>query len=239
MSAGVSIRALSNIGEAREAAALIDHVWGEHRIVTPALLLAVSTHGGEVLLAYEGETIVGAQLAFLGLVGGELTLHSHITGIDPGAQQKGIGFELKKAQRQWCLERSVDIVTWTFDPMIARNAHFNLRKLGAMGVAFRRDLYGPMEDAINAGERTDRIEIRWELRSERVDRALRGGSGEATRSTSRVMVRIAEDYLAMRASEPDRAREERDRVADQLEEAMAGGLVAVDFDAGAYVLEPR
>jgi predicted GNAT superfamily acetyltransferase len=254
------VRELSSVEEARRAAALIDHIWGETRIITPELLRAIATHGGLVLGAFREEQMVGAQMAFVGLVDGETILHSHVTGVSPEAQHAGVGFALKDAQRRWCLDHRIDAVTWTFDPLIARNAFFNLHKLGAVAVRFLPDFYGPMDDAFNAGEPTDRLEVRWEVGTERVERAMSGHpdatdpsgadvvlededgrpSARPEASGAQLILRIPADYLALRRDDPAAARSWRQAVGRTLAEAMSRGYVAVDFARpDAYLLERR
>jgi predicted GNAT superfamily acetyltransferase len=254
----VTIRDLSSVEDMRAMAALLERIWQEPRILTIELLRALATHGNPVLGAFEGGRLVGAQMAFLGLEDGRTILHSHVTGIEPEGQHRGIGFLLKVAQRDWALAHAVDTVTWTFDPMIARNAYFNLRKLGAIGSRFLRDFYGPMDDAFNAGERSDRVEARWELRHPRVDTALGGGGPEPDavgaavlldeedgaprphldRDGDRVLVRVPSDYLALREEDRDLATVWRDAVADTLEEAFARGFRATSFlRPGGYLME--
>lgn len=231
-----AIRELSSVEECRAAAALVDRVWGGTRLITPELLRAIATHGGLVLGAYLGDELAGAQMGFLGMEDGRPFLHSHVTGVEPAHQRHGIGFALKIAQRERCLARGIELVTWTFDPMIARNARFNLRRLGAVAVRFLRDFYGPMTDPVNAGERTDRLEVRWELNAPRVESALRGQPAVASPDALRVPV--PPDYIELRARDAREAAAARDRVAGALEDAMGRGLVAVDLDDDAYVLEP-
>lgn len=235
MAERASIRELSSVEECRAAAALIDRVWGGSRLITPELLRAIATHGGLVLGAFLGDELAGAQMGFVGLEAGRPFLHSHVTGVEPSAQGRGVGLALKLAQRERCLERGIELVTWTFDPMIARNARFNLHRLGAVAFRFLRDFYGPMEDAVNADERTDRMEVRWELRSERVERAVGGGAPPEPDGLERIPV--PEDYLRLRTEDPAAAALARDAVADALEDAMARGLVAVDFADDCYVLD--
>jgi predicted GNAT superfamily acetyltransferase len=259
--ADVEVRPLASLDEMREAAKLIDRVWGEARIVSPALLQALGTHGNPVLGAFRDEELVGAQMAFLGSDEEGTLLHSHITGVAPEAQREGVGMLLKLAQRDWCLERGIDRVTWTFDPLVARNAYFNLRKLGATCVRFHRDFYGPMEDAINRGDRSDRLEVVWELRSGRVEAAATGSGGPRGTGTgavlldrdaagsplprplptaSTLLVRIPEDHQELRQRDPALGTAWRDAVAGAFEQAFAADYRAVDFvpgAIGAYVME--
>jgi predicted GNAT superfamily acetyltransferase len=255
----VAIRGLSSLEDCRAASALLDRIWGGRSVMTAELLRAMGTHGGLVLGAFRGDVLVGAQMGFVGLVGAGPTLHSHVTGVVPEEQGAGVGFALKLAQRDWCLAHDIDTVTWTFDPLVARNARFNLHKLGAVADTFLRDFYGPMEDAFNVGERTDRLEVRWELRSPRVEAALAGRASTADDPVSatvvlddrdgqpirvgagdavRMIIRVPSEYQVLRSSDPATARAWRDAVADALEEALNVGFRAVDFlRQSAYVLE--
>ena len=262
MAEPISVRPIETLDQARAAAALFDRVWGERRVIGAPLLWAMASHGGQVLGAFRRDEIVGAQVGLVGLGEGRPTLHSHITGVLEEVQHHGVGLLLKTAQREWCLERGIEKVTWTFDPMVARNAYFNLVKLGALAVRFHREYYGDMEDAFNRGDRTDRLEVVWELESERVRRAL-GGAGSRERgepaeaapvwvrdadglplrehledSPTKIVVTVPPTYHAMRGDDPDRARRWRDAVADALEDAFGRGYRAVSFvrDSG-YVLE--
>ncbi len=123
-----------------------------------------------------GGAMVGASFGFHGSDG---HLHSHVTGIHPDWQGRGLGRILKLHQRAWCLERGVETITWTFDPLVRRNAWFNLRSLGAEVTEYLPSFYGPMTDGINAGDDTDRAFVVWRLPSHRVRRAISRRAGEA------------------------------------------------------------
>jgi predicted GNAT superfamily acetyltransferase len=252
----LTIRPLSSVEDVRAAAALFDRIWGERRVVGAPLLRALAAHGGQVLGAFRKDEMVGAQVGLIGLGETGPVLHSHITGVAPETQQQGIGFRLKLAQRNWCLERGIDTVSWTFDPLVARNARFNLHKLGAVAVRFHRDYYGPMSDAFNRGDRSDRLELHWELRAPRVESAIGGKVPEQAGQPSALLgekdgwpephhgagaplsVRVPLDYHGLREDEPAAAAAWRDAVADALEAAFGGGLRGVDFTRqGAYVLD--
>src|SRR4051794_6465451 len=119
--------------------------------------------GGYAVLAEEGDRVVAASLGFLGReAGGAPLLHSHITGALSEATNRGIGFAVKQHQRAWCLERGIETITWTFDPLVRRNAHFNLGKLGARATEYHADFYGPMGAAVTGGDETDRIVAGWD-----------------------------------------------------------------------------
>jgi predicted GNAT superfamily acetyltransferase len=240
MGDGIEVRPLRSLHDVRAASALFDRIWQERRVMGAPLLRAMAAHGGQVLGAFDGPDMVGALVGLVGLTeDARPILHSHITGVAPEAQHRGVGFLLKRAQREWCLSRGIDEVTWTMDPMVARNARFNLHKLGAVGVAFHRDYYGPMDDVFNRGERSDRLEIRWELSTDRVDRAMAGHPAEPDTEGAE-LVPVPSDYHALRDQDPDAARTRRDEVADALAGAFDRRWRATGFlREGAYVLEPR
>ncbi len=160
---------LTELDDLREVAELFGRVWGTsgEPPISSDILRALSHSGNYIAgVRSEGRLIGG----IVGWLGGhpprDLHLHSHILGVLPGTEARGLGFALKQHQRLWCLERGVGAVEWTFDPLVRRNAFFNLTKLGAEAARYLVDFYGPMDDGINAGEQSDRILIRWELASE-------------------------------------------------------------------------
>jgi predicted GNAT superfamily acetyltransferase len=235
---GIDVRPLQSLDDVRAASALLDRIWQERRVMGAPLLRAMALHGGQVLGAFDGPDLVGALVGLVGLAEDRRPiLHSHITGVAPEVQHRGVGFLLKVAQREWCLARGIDVVTWTMDPMVARNARFNLHKLGAVADTFHRDYYGPMDDAFNRGERSDRLEIRWELRSDRVTGAMEGEPPEPPQEGVE-LIPVPEDYHALRDHDPEGARRWRDELADALEKRFAEGYMAIGFlRRGAYVLE--
>ncbi len=174
--------------DAWAASKAFDRVWGRDAragAVLPGEALVALTHaGGQVTVARrvddpDGE-VVGATAGFLGRdhATGQPFVHSHVTGVLAEAAGGGIGRALKWYQRWWCLERGIEQVRWTFDPLVRRNAVFNLLGLGAQAVAYEQDVYGAMADAVNAGLPTDRLLVVWDLTSPRA-RAAAEGRGAA------------------------------------------------------------
>jgi predicted GNAT superfamily acetyltransferase len=178
--AGVRIVELTTVEQITELGAVLQKVWQSpsvHQVADPGLVKALAYAGNYVVGAYRDRIMVGASWAFLGRhepsagprsgstgMIGELHLHSHITGVLPG-ERGGAGFAIKQHQRAWALARGIREVHWTFDPLIRRNAHFNLHKLGAHVTGYLPDFYGPMADGINTGDTTDRLYVVWRLDS--------------------------------------------------------------------------
>lgn len=163
---GVLIRELTTPEGATAAAELLDGIWnsdgGGAAPVEPGLLIALEHAGNYVVGAYRNGEIVGAAAGFCGPP--ELAMmHSHIVGVSSWSKGKGIGAAMKLHQRAWCLERGVTTLEWTFDPLIFRNANFNINRLGARLEEYLPQFYGQMRDATNAGQGSDRALIRWRL----------------------------------------------------------------------------
>ena len=175
--AGIVARRLDTLEGVQAAANLFAEVWQspETPPLTADVMRAVEHAGGYVVGAYDGPTLLGASSGFLALgPDGSCRLHSHISGVLPSAQGRRVGWALKLHQRAWALERGIATITWTFDPLVRRNAWFNLGKLGAEGVEYLVDFYGPMHDGLNAGEPTDRLFTSWELVSPGAEAAAAG-----------------------------------------------------------------
>jgi predicted GNAT superfamily acetyltransferase len=175
--ADVVIRELHRPRELKAAQRLFEEIWrpaeGDPPPMTAELLRALAHAGSYVAGAFAGTQVVGASVGFF-TAPPNPGLHSHITGVAPGGQHRGIGFALKVHQRAWALARGITVVGWTFDPLVARNAWFNLAKLGALPSGYLEDFYGPMTDAVNAGMGSDRLLLAWRLDDPAVAAACAG-----------------------------------------------------------------
>ena len=167
IASAIAVREVDSVDALVEIEVLLARIWdttADRPPVNVDILRALAHTGCYVAGAYEGERVVGASVGFLGVDReGEVHLHSHITGVAPEAQGRHIGLGLKEHQRSWCLDRGIEVVTWTFDPFVPRNAWFNLHRLGADVVELVPDFYGEMRDGINAGQASDRFVVRWNL----------------------------------------------------------------------------
>ena len=158
-------------------------VWGLTDLEnTGALQLIATIHAGGLLQIAEtvaGEA-VGFAYAFPALREGVPHFHSDMVAVLPEYQSRGVGVQLKWAQRDEALARGITLIAWTYDPLQARNANLNLRRLGATAPEFVRDFYGITSSALHHGLPTDRLVVRWELQSPRV--VARAQEGEPSRT---------------------------------------------------------
>lgn len=231
--AGVTMRPLTSVDDADALLHVMVSTWGEHQALPREMIVALAECGNVPVGAFDERQMVGYVLGWVGFDAEDgLHLHSHMLAALPGRRHRGVGYALKLAQRAQCLDQDIHVVRWTFDPLIARNAWFNLGKLGAVGDRFHRDFYGRMEDALNAGERSDRLVVRWELDRE---------PGSRPNVAREPAVAVPVDYLALRTADATEARSWRNRIADALEERLRQGLIVAGFDrpTSSYRFAPR
>ena len=165
MSEQISIRELTTMADLNATVDLQRAVWGMHdaEAASPHTLRAIVHSGGAVFGAQSGERLVGFCFGFAAPREGELWLWSHMAAVHPDLQGRGIGLRLKQAQRAWALKRGYRWMAWTFDPMQAGNANFNFNRLGVTARRYSADHYGEMQDGLNAGLASDRLEAQWQL----------------------------------------------------------------------------
>ncbi|MFW2335573.1 GNAT family N-acetyltransferase [Ilumatobacter sp.] len=225
------IRTLESSSDMSTIGTVFQQVWGTSTpIVTVELLMAVSHAGGYVAGAFESGHAVGASFGFLADHHGERALHSHITGILPGVQHHGVGRLMKNHQRAWAAERGIPWIVWTFDPLVRRNAWFNIEVLGAHITEYLENFYGTMTDSINAHDESDRLVVAWPTS----DDANRPGAPDGAITTT---VPTPDDIVVLRRTEPDTAAEWRLQVRNELEPLLdAGGIVTGFTRDGSYVV---
>ncbi|MEJ3652258.1 GNAT family N-acetyltransferase [Actinomycetes bacterium KLBMP 9759] len=251
--AGVRIALLESAAETRAAAEVLRAVWpNEAGMPMPAELMRAMAHADSYVAGvYVEDRLVGAAAAFHVR---PASLHSHITGVLASVRGRSVGYALKMHQRAWALERGIGHILWTFDPLIRRNAHFNINKLGARAYEYLPDFYGPMTDVVNAGDRTDRLHVSWDLAAEHRGRgwlpeqegavvvatAPDGGpvTTPAPPDAPRLLVALPADVEALRERNASLALRWRTAVREALEPAMAAGYTVTGLaEPGIYVLD--
>ena len=162
--AGVTLQPLASGSQADAIARVLGATWGHEDSLPREMVIALAAAGNVPFGAMVGDELVGYVLGWAGVTLKDgLHVHSHQLATLPEFQQRGVGYALKLAQRAQALDQGISLVRWTFDPLVSRNAWFNLVKLGASADRFLPDFYGEMTDTINAGERSDRLLVRWDL----------------------------------------------------------------------------
>ncbi len=230
---GIEIRTLSSAVEMAHVVDVFQQIWGSvTEIVRLEMLMAIAHSGGYVAAAYDvsdgtprSQRIVGASVALLARHQDRPALHSHVTGILPGVRSSGLGRAMKLHQRQWAQDRGIDWIVWTFDPLVRRNAWFNIAVLGAEAHGYLPHFYGTMTDALNAGDDSDRLLVAWSVAT--TPTVLRDGSD----LDGAVVERVAtpEDIVALRRTDPAAVRRWRDQTRDALSAALGAGRPIVGF----------
>jgi predicted GNAT superfamily acetyltransferase len=158
----ISIRPVASLAEFRACVGLQAEVWGpEYTDSVPASLLQVATYvGGLVLGAFTAnDELVGFLFGLTGIDGAEIVHWSHLLGVRDSARNAGVGRLLKEAQRAELARRGVQRMSWTFDPLVAKNAYLNLNRLGARVVEYVPNMYGTTTSPLHYGVATDRLVV--------------------------------------------------------------------------------
>lgn len=249
--AGIEVTELHSIDQVRAASSLFAEIWGtgSDPQVHPDLLRAMVHAGNYAAGGYADGELVGAIVGFLGHDADGPYLHSHILGVSERHRGSNVGSALKLHQRTWALDRGFGKITWTFDPLVRRNAYFNLHKLGARADAYFQNFYGDMSDGINAGDESDRLLIVWDVRGNATDHdpdelatdasvVLEPNGDAKAVEGQRVLCATPDDIVAIRRREPDVALQWRRALRETLGAAMNDGYSVAGFTrSGWYVLE--
>jgi predicted GNAT superfamily acetyltransferase len=241
------IRTLNTRDEMESLLRVAEAVWGPPAgsMVSPDFLMALAHTGGYVAGLFdvspgaESAAMVGCSFGMLGRFRGDLVLHSHITGVVHSLQHRGLGRTLKQHQRSWARDNDLSAITWTFDPLVRRNGWFNLHCLGATAEEYHVDFYGPLGDAINGTDESDRLLAYWDIASTRAHRAAERVLPTSEPQPGDVLVATPGDIIDIRRHAPDVARHWRTTVREQLVDAFdTSHIVGMTHD-GAYVVRPR
>jgi predicted GNAT superfamily acetyltransferase len=171
----IKIRPINTLTDLRKSHEIQRATWGyTDLMVFPYTQLISAAHNGGVLLgAYDGAELVGFVYGYLGMSGAKLYLFSQRMGVLPVYQSVGVGMKLKLAQRDQMLRQGIDLIVWTYDPLLGKNATLNIEKLGGVVRHYARDIYGAVSNPLQVGLSTDRFLVEWELMSDRVRERIR------------------------------------------------------------------
>ena len=238
----IEIRQLCQFDEFEEAVRLQQTIWGFADIeMLPLRSFVVSGKvGGQLFGAYDGGEMVGFLIAVPGIKPGPRSyLHSHMLGVLPAWRNAGIGRRLKLRQREEALERGIELIEWTFDPLELKNAFFNLERLGAVARRYSLNQYGVTASPLHGGLPTDRCIAEWWIDSSRV-RAVLAGDAVARSTEERIV--FPADIARIRSEDLGRAREIQKTNGEKFQSAFERGLAVTGFERsateGIYLLEP-
>lgn len=260
-SAGVEIVELDSMEQLDEVQRMFSAIWSadDEPPVSAELMRALAHAGNYAVGAYDTTqpgSLVGACVGFFGPPT-QGTLHSHIAGVMPTARGRSVGYALKLDQHAWALRHGVREITWTFDPLVSRNAYFNIAKLGATPRRYLPNFYGDMTDGINAGQGSDRLLVSWPVRpfvelsrrdhvapgarvllDESADRRPSSDGAGALGDDETALVRVPRDVEQLRREDPSAARSWRSAVGDVLGGLLAEGRQVSGFTRqGYYVVD--
>jgi predicted GNAT superfamily acetyltransferase len=184
-----AIRELRTFDEMKMAVDLQRTYWGDsiESVVPAHMLFSMASHGGHVIGAFDGELLVGVLIDFLGTAENEpyrpamanLQLVSKRMLVLPEYRGQGVGYKLKKRQREYAMRQGIRLISWTFDPLLAANAHLNIRKLGAICTTYLEDYYGVGDEGgLSILGSSDRLLAEWWVTNRRVEERLNGTRGD-------------------------------------------------------------
>jgi len=224
----VKINHLRNLSEQNQAREIFDKTWAidSGTEITPNLLQAMVHSGAYLSGAFIDKKCVGAAFAFPATTAG-LHLHSHVTAVLDDYRDQGIGYSLKIDQWQWAKKNNYKEITWTFDPLVARNAKLNLIKLSVDISAYYPNFYGDMSDALNAGDESDRVMASWKIVGEQpVAKNVIINPDE-----SDTLIKIPEDIVAIRRQDISENLKWRHKVREEFMNAFEKGGKVVGFSS--------
>jgi len=192
--------------------------------ITPNLLQAMVHSGAYLSGAFIENKIVGAALAFPATNSG-LHLHSHMTAVLDECRDQGVGYALKIDQWNWAKKNNFSHLTWTFDPLVRRNAKLNIVKLGVDISAYYPNFYGHMPDALNAGDESDRLMVSWST----VIDAPKTRELIIHPKPDDILIEIPEDIVAIRTKDQSESMKWRRQVREQFLAAFAKNGKVVGF----------
>jgi predicted GNAT superfamily acetyltransferase len=255
----IEIRSLESIDELNQLRAVEKEVWGMADDDAMPLTLAIASRAvGNIFVgAFDKNKLVGFAFGFFGREHGQITVHSHMLAVLDEYRHLDLGARLKQAQRERALAIGVREMTWTFDPLQSRNAHFNFSKLGVVSETYKVNFYGAETSSMLHQNGTDRLWVRWMLNSTRVRDRLAGKnarletldalrllaplvrfdpSGKPARadlaeslSRQRVSIEIPGNILEVERADMALAREWRDATRWALQAAIKAGFVVTEF----------
>jgi predicted GNAT superfamily acetyltransferase len=227
----VVIRKCTDIDEFNACVALQKQVWKfEDADLVPLRMFVVADKvGGQIIGAFEGDSLVGYVFSVPGTRAGHSYMHSHMLAVNESYRNHGLGRALKLAQRQDALERGFELIEWTFDPLEIKNAWLNITKLGAITRRYYENHYGYTSSILHQGLPTDRLVAEWWIKSKRVLNLLDSAKEPVFQTIKEI--KVPAEIYAWKASAAERhkAAEVQKRNREQFQRAFTQGLTVLGY----------
>ena len=231
----ITIKQLENLKDQNISRVIFDQTWAmdSGTEITPNLLQAMVHSGSYLSGAFIDGKCVGAAFAFPATTGG-LHLHSHMTAVLDEYRDQGVGYALKIDQWHWARANNYAVISWTFDPLVSRNAKLNLIKLGVNISSYHPNFYGDMQDALNAGDESDRLMVSWKVIGKSpVQREL-----VSTPKPNDILIQVPRDIVAIRSIDKTENLRWRRKVREQFLQAFEKGGRVIGFSTNSeYVVQ--
>jgi predicted GNAT superfamily acetyltransferase len=231
----VELRRCHGIEDFRACVALQKEVWNftDAELVPLRMFVVADKVGGQVMGAFEGDTMVGFALSVPGTRSGHIYLHSHMLAVRKDHRNGGLGRQLKLMQREDALARGIELIEWTFDPLEIKNAYLNIEKLGAVARRYNINQYGITSSPLQGGLPSDRLIAEWWLKSKRVERLLAEGKNAAAKAVTSISVPAQIYDWKASAETRVRAQQVQEGNRGQFLKAFANGLAVLNYERDA------
>ncbi len=231
----IAIRQCHGLDELRACVALQQEVWNfsDAELVPLRIFVVAEKVGGQVMGAFDGKEMVGFALSIPGTRTGHIYLHSHMLAVRKEHRNSGLGRRLKLLQREEALERGIELIEWTFDPLEIKNAYLNIEKLGAIARRYTINQYGITSSPLQGGLPSDRLIAEWWLTSKRVERLL--STGNIPPSTCEAEIRVPAQIYEWKAAAENRnkAQEVQERNRAKFLELFNDDLAVLGYERDA------
>jgi len=231
----IELRRCHGIEEFRACVAIQKEVWNftDAELVPLRMFVVADKVGGQVMGAFDGNTMVGFALSVPGTRSGHVYLHSHMLAVRKDHRNGGLGRRLKLMQREDALARGIELIEWTFDPLEIKNAYLNVEKLGAIARRYNINQYGITSSPLQGGLPSDRLIAEWWLKSKRVETLLETGKNPPVQLDTSIAV-PAQIYEWKAAAETrSKAQQVQERNREQFLRAFGKGLSVVAYERDA------
>lgn len=231
----IELRSCHGIEDFRACVGLQKEVWNftDAELVPLRMFVVADKVGGQVMGAFEGNTMVGFALSVPGTRSGHVYLHSHMLAVRKDHRNSGLGRRLKMLQREEALSRGIELIEWTFDPLEIKNAYLNIEKLGAIARRYNINQYGITSSPLQGGLPSDRLIAEWWLRSKRVESLLQNGKNAV--APAKVSIAVPAQIYDWKGAPETRmkAQQVQERNREQFLRSFAEGLAVLNYERDA------